>query len=171
MISSAWSTFNCLEGPDGSSRLSAAPYLSCKDDEWEISRIHAIVVLTVWGVLTPLLMGIALQTMRRQLRTAEFSRRFLLLTFGHKQGYVWWETTSMLKKFLVSGLIVLFRKHYLLQATLILLILLLFLVLTVRRVLGPDLKQNRLRAHGSGVLIQVPSRELDRAVGIADGQC
>ena len=132
MISSAWSIFNCLEGPDGSSRLSAAPYLTCKDDEWEISRIHAIVVLTVWGVLTPLLMGIALQTMRRQLRTAEFSRRFSLLTFGYKQGYVWWETTSMLKKFLVSGAIVLFRKHYLLQATLTLLILLLFLVLTVR---------------------------------------
>ena len=60
-----------------------------------------------------------------------FSRKFSHLTFGYKRECVWWEVLSMLRKFLVSGCIVLFREVPLVQCTLALVTILSFLCLTV----------------------------------------
>jgi hypothetical protein len=47
--------------------------------------------LTLWGALTPVVLAIVLRAARSRLRTAEFSRKFSLLTFGYKRECVWWE--------------------------------------------------------------------------------
>jgi hypothetical protein len=131
MISTSWFVFNCNELDDGTSQLMPAPHLNCFNDAWGNARVYAILTLTLWGILTPLVLALALQLSRSRLRTAEFSRRFSLITFGYKKHCVWWEVLSMAKKFMVSGCIVLFREYALVQCTLALVTMLSFLCLTV----------------------------------------
>ena len=68
-----------------------APHLDCFDDAWDTARVYAILTLTLWGALTPVVLAIVLRAARSRLRTAEFSRKFSLLTFGYKRECVWWE--------------------------------------------------------------------------------
>jgi hypothetical protein len=123
--------YNCVDFDDGTSQLRPAPHLDCFDDAWADARVYAIMTLTLWGMLAPLMLAFTLHFARQKLRTAHFSRKFSLLTFGYKRECVWWEVLSMLKKFLVSGCIVLFREYALVQGTLVLVVLLAFLCLAV----------------------------------------
>ena len=91
MISVSWFVFNCTKLDDGTSQLMPAPHLSCYDDAWQTARVYAISTLTLWGILLPLLLALALRLARSRLSTAEFSRKFALLTFGYKRKCVWWE--------------------------------------------------------------------------------
>jgi hypothetical protein len=131
MISTSWFVFHCLDLEDGTSQLRPAPHLTCFDDAWRTARVYAISTLVLWGILLPLLLALTLHLARRRLRTARFSRKFALLTFGYKRECVAWECLSMLKKFLVSGCIVLFREVALVQCTLVLVTILAFLCLAV----------------------------------------
>jgi hypothetical protein len=54
-----------------------------------------------------------------------------MLTFGYKRQCTWWEVSVMLKKFFISGCIVLFRQHPLLQSILPLGLLTVYIVLAV----------------------------------------
>ncbi len=108
-----------------------APHLDCFDGRWETAQVYAILTLAIWGALTPLVLAIVLHFARNRLTTAEFSRKFSMLTFGYKRGCVWWEMLSMLKRFLVSGCIVLFREAAIVQSTLMLVTILAFLCFTV----------------------------------------
>jgi hypothetical protein len=108
-----------------------APHLDCFNSAWDTASIYAVLTLTLWGIFTPLALAVALHLARMRLRTAEFSRKFSLLTFGYKRQCVWWEVLSMLKKFLVSGCIVLFREAASVQSTLVLVTILAFLCLAV----------------------------------------
>ena len=131
MISVSWFVFNCTKLDDGTSQLMPAPHLSCYDDAWQTARVYAISTLTLWGILLPLLLALALRLARSRLSTAEFSRKFALLTFGYKRECVWWEVLLMMQKFLVSGCIVLFREVALVQCTLTLATMLAFLCFAV----------------------------------------
>ena len=108
-----------------------APHLDCFDGRWETAQVYAILTLAIWGALTPLVLAIVLHFARIRLATAEFSRKFSMLTFGYKRECVWWEMLSMLKRFLVSGCIVLFREAAIVQSTLMLVTILAFLCFTV----------------------------------------
>jgi hypothetical protein len=108
-----------------------APHLDCFDGRWETARVYAILTLVIWGALSPLVLAIVLHFARIRLATAEFSRKFSMLTFGYKRECVWWEMLTMLKRFLVSGCIVLFREAAIVQSTLALVTILAFLCFTV----------------------------------------
>ena len=123
--------FNCESLSDGTERFIPAPHLNCYDDKWTATRIYATLTLAVWGVLFPIGLAVLLSYFRSRLRTAEFSRQFSLLTFGYKRECTWWEVSSMLKKFLVSGCIVLFRQHPLLQGVIPLGIILVYVSLSI----------------------------------------
>ena len=131
MISTSWLVFNCEELSDGTARLLPAPHLNCYDDRWTEARIYATLTLIVWGVLFPVGLACLLSHFRSSLRTADFSRKFSLLTFGYKRECSWWEVSAMLKKFLLSGCIVLFRNHPSLQSVLPLTLLLVSVGLTI----------------------------------------
>jgi hypothetical protein len=131
IISTSWSIFYCNKLADGTTRLKPAPHLTCFDDAWESVEVYAMLTLIVWGIVSPLLLALTLHLARSKLRTAIFSRKFSLLTFGYKRACVSWEVVGLVKKFLISGCIVLFREYALVQGTLVLVILLAFLCLTV----------------------------------------
>ena len=94
MISASWFLYNCKQLDDGTSQLTPAPHLNCYDDAWAAARVYAIMTLALWGILAPLGLAVALHFARIRLRTAEFSRKFALLTFGYKRHCVWWEVRS-----------------------------------------------------------------------------
>jgi hypothetical protein len=131
MVSTSWFVFNCNELDDGTSQLMPAPHLNCFDSAWSTARVYAMLTLTLWGILVPLVLALTLHSARSKLGTAEFSRKFALLTFGYKRECVWWEMLLMVQKFLVSGCIVLFREVALVQCTLVLVTMLVFLGLAV----------------------------------------
>ena len=131
MVSTSWFLFNCNQLDDGTSQLMPAPHLSCSDDAWRTARVYAILTLGLWGVLMPLVLALSLHLARSRLRTVEFSRKFSLITFGYKRQCVSWGTLLMLKKFVVSGCIVLFREYALVQCTLVLVTILAFICLAV----------------------------------------
>ena len=131
MVSASWFVYNCKELDDGTSQLIPAPQLNCFDEAWHNAKVYAILTLTLWGIITPLFLALALHVARSRLRTAQFSRKFSLLTFGYKRECVWWEVLMMSKKFVVSGCIVLFREYALVQCTLVLVTIIAFLCLTV----------------------------------------
>ena len=87
--------FNCEPLSDGTERFLPAPHLDCYSDDWTEARIYATLTLAVWGVLFPIGLAMLLGYFRSRLRTADFSRKFSLLTFGYKREYTWWEVSSI----------------------------------------------------------------------------
>ena len=131
IVSTSWLVFNCKPLGDGTARLEPAPHLDCYDSRWWEARIYATLSLVLWGVLFPVGLAVLLNYFRSRLRTADFSRKFSLLTFGYKRECTWWEVASDLKMFFISGCIVLFRLHPSLHSVLPLSLLFVYVGLTL----------------------------------------
>ncbi len=131
IVSTSWLVFNCEPLGDGTARFEPAPHLDCYDSRWWEARIYATLSLVLWGALFPVGLAVLLNYFRSRLRTADFSRKFSLLTFGYKRECTWWEVASDLKMFFISGCIVLFRLHPSLHSVLPLSLLFVYVGLTL----------------------------------------
>ena len=106
LVSVAFELLNCYKQPDGSSTLFAYPAIQCYDEDWYSLLPLSIISIILYTVGIPLAFSVALVLNRKKLDSAKFNQTFGYLTRRWGKKNYGWGLLILLRKFLLSFVIV-----------------------------------------------------------------